>query len=317
MEFGITMLQKEQHALFRELSSRLNLPMCLAKRNIFRNNEISIEMDPQNIRPHMIVLYSMEADINRSLIELFILLDTLKSNGALTIYLFLSYFPYEKANRRNEDHSNISSKLMCDLMCEAGASAIYSVNLLSGSLESMSRNIYNLDAKPVFVERYRQERLKPFRGTASIIAADLLDIDAAVKLSHALKIPFSGFLSRKRDPLTEGRTWHLTCDDIKGRNVLLFANEIETGETIKTSIQYLYEKSAKDIELVCVHPKFLITNCSLLKELDHVSLVVTDTIPCLMPEEARINRFEIVSMAPVLYKSIMELVKHREILANS
>lgn len=317
MEFGITMLEKEPSSLFTELSNQLKLPVCWARRNVFKNNEISIEMDYQEIRPHMIVLYSMEADINRSLIELFILLDTLKSNGALTIYLFLSFFPYEKANRRNVSHSNISSKLMCDLMCEAGASAIYSVNLLSGSLESMSRNIYNLDAKSIFVNHYYQERSKPFWEATSIIAADLLDIDSAVKLSHSLKLPFSGFISRKREPLTERKTWHLTCDDIDGRNILLFANEIETGETIKASINCLYEKGAREVELVCVHPKFLITNSALLRELGNVNIVITNTIPFRMPEDADLSRLKVVSMAPVLYKSIMELVKHQIIIANS
>ena len=90
--------------------------------------------------------------------------------------------------------------------------------------------------------------------------------------------------------------------DVKGKNALIFDDEISTGGTMMEAVKIVKEHGAKAIYAGCIHPVLCGNAVEKIRESDLTEFVVTNTIP--VPKEKRIEKLKIISIAALFAETI-------------
>ncbi|MCB1476878.1 MAG: ribose-phosphate diphosphokinase, partial [Rhodobiaceae bacterium] len=122
-------------ALAEAIAAYLNLPMTKAQVRRFADMEVFVEIQ-ENVRGEDIfVIQSTSFPANDHLMELLILIDALRRSSARRITAVIPYFGYARQDRKPGPRTPISAKLVANLITQAGADRVLSVDLHAGQIQ--------------------------------------------------------------------------------------------------------------------------------------------------------------------------------------
>jgi ribose-phosphate pyrophosphokinase len=189
-------------SLSRSIARQLKLKLVNTNIKSFADGEVYVEIN-ENIRGNSVfVIQSTSTPANDNLMELLLCIDALRRSSAKNITAVIPYFGYARQDRKVVPRTSISAKLVSNLITNAGASRIVTVDLHSGQIQGFfDIPVDNLFTTPLFA-RYIKKNLKNknlicvspdvggvqrTRGLATKINVDLAIIDkrrsAARKIS--------------------------------------------------------------------------------------------------------------------------------------
>jgi ribose-phosphate pyrophosphokinase len=115
--------------------------------------EVFVEIQ-ENVRGEdMFVIQSTSFPANDNLMELLIMIDALKRASAKRITAVIPYFGYARQDRKPGPRTPISAKLVANLITEAGASRLLTVDLHAGQIQGFfDIPTDNLYSQPVMVK---------------------------------------------------------------------------------------------------------------------------------------------------------------------
>ncbi len=146
--------------LAEAVAGSLNLPLTRASVRRFADMEIFVEIH-ENIRGEdVFVIQSTSYPANDNLMELLITLDALRRASARRVTAVMPYFGYARQDRKSGPRTPISAKLVANLITEAGANRVLTMDLHAGQIQGFfDIPVDNLFAAPLFA-RDIQERYK-------------------------------------------------------------------------------------------------------------------------------------------------------------
>src|SRR5215472_1535616 len=144
-------------ALAEAIGQYLKLPFTKAQVRRFADMEIFVEIQ-ENVRGEdMFVIQSTSFPTNDNLMELLIVIDALRRASARRITAVLPYFGYARQDRKVGPRTPISAKLVANLITEAGANRVLTVDLHAGQIQGFfDIPTDNLFAAPVMMRDIRQ-----------------------------------------------------------------------------------------------------------------------------------------------------------------
>ena len=140
-------------ALADAVVQHLKLPMTKAVVRRFADMEVFVEVQ-ENVRGEdMFVIQSTSFPANDNLMELLIVIDALRRASARRITAVIPYFGYARQDRKVGSRTPISAKLVANLITEAGANRVLTVDLHAGQIQGFfDIPTDNLFAMPVIVK---------------------------------------------------------------------------------------------------------------------------------------------------------------------
>ncbi|HCV72980.1 MAG TPA: phosphoribosylpyrophosphate synthetase, partial [Agrobacterium sp.] len=107
----------------------LNVPLGNATVKRFADQEIFVEIS-ENVRGEDVFLVqSTSFPANDHLMELLIMIDAMRRSSAKRITAVLPYFGYARQDRKAGPRTPISAKLVANLITEAGADRVLTLDL--------------------------------------------------------------------------------------------------------------------------------------------------------------------------------------------
>src|SRR4026208_602243 len=137
-------------ALAQGIANYLKLPLAKAVVRRFADMEIFVEIQ-ENVRgADVFVIQSTSFPANDHLMELLILIDALKRASARRITAVVPYFGYARQDRKPGPRTPISAKLVANMIVEAGADRVLTLDLHAGQIQGFfDIPTDNLFASPV------------------------------------------------------------------------------------------------------------------------------------------------------------------------
>ena len=121
--------------LAEAVAAYLKMPLCDASVRRFSDMEIFVEIF-ENVRGEdVFVIQSTSYPTNDNLMELLIMLDALRRGSARRITAVMPYFGYARQDRKSGPRTPISAKLVANLLVEAGANRILTLDLHAGQIQ--------------------------------------------------------------------------------------------------------------------------------------------------------------------------------------
>jgi ribose-phosphate pyrophosphokinase len=286
-------------ALAEAIGAYLATPMTKAVVRRFADMEIFVEIE-ENVRGRdVFAIQSTSFPANDHLMELLIIIDALKRASARRITAVIPYFGYARQDRKPGPRTPISAKLVANLITNAGADRVLTVDLHAGQIQGFfDIPTDNLYASPVMVRDIKEKfDLK----TITVVSPDVGGVVRARGLAKRIDAPLA-IIDKRRERPNESEVMNV-IGEVAGQTCLLVDDIVDSGGTLVNAADALLEKGAKDVYAYITHGVLsggavARITASKLKE-----LVITDSI--LPTEAVRVARnVRLLSIATLIGEAI-------------
>lgn len=286
--------------LAEEIVDYLGVPLGEAKVKRFQDGEITIEIGESVRGADVFIVQPTCSPTNDNIMELLIMTDALKRASARRITPVIPYYGYARQERKSKARDPITAKLMANLITTAGADRIVAMDLHAPAIQGFfDIPVDHLPAVPILAEYFRNKDLKD----VVVVSPDHGGVQRARNLAERIGAPLA--IIDKRRPEPNVSEIMNVIGDIKGKNVIMIDDIIDTAGTITLGAQALVDRGALDVYACCTHPVLSGPALDRLKNSVIREVVVTNTIP--MNPERKIPKIKALSVAPLLGSAIVRI----------
>ena len=266
----------------------------------FSDNETYVNVQ-ENVRgKNCYVLQSGSNPANENLMELLIIIDALKKLKPKTITAILPFYPYRRQERKVERGEAITSELCAKLLKVAGVSKLIVLDLHNKKVEKYFKIPFkHLSALDLFVDYLSQKNLK----NTIVVAPDEGAAGVNGKLAKKLGIS-SCYIKKSRERKHDKVAKMELTGEVKGKNVIILDDEINTGGTLMKAASTLKQKGARKVYFVCTHGILSGDATSKLQKSNIDEIVITDSI--YLPKEKIFAKIKVLSVAGIIAREIVK-----------
>ena len=262
----------------KNLSSKIAkyLKEKLVNSNIrkFKDGEIYVEIN-ENIRGNNIFfIQSVSSPANDNLMEMLLCIDALKRSSAKNITAVIPYFGYARQDRKVVPRTSISAKLVSNLITQAGADRVVTVDLHAGQIQGFfDIPVDNLFTTPLFA-RHIKKKIKS--KNIICVAPDVGGVERSRALGRILNVGLA-IVDKRRPKPGQSQVMNI-IGDVKGKTCIIVDDIIDSGGTIINAAKALKQRGAKDVYVYISHGVLSGDAVKSIKNSPIKKLVITDTI---------------------------------------
>ncbi len=288
--------------LAEDISRYLDLTLVSADVRRFSDDEVFVEVQ-ENVRGEdMFVIQSTSAPANDNLMELLIMIDALRRASARRITAVIPYFGYARQDRKVGPRTPISAKLVANLITEAGANRVLTVDLHAGQIQGFfDIPTDNLFAQPVIVK----DILDHLKGeTPMVVSPDVGGVVRARSLARRLNTDLA-IVDKRREKAGVSEVMNI-IGDVEGRACILIDDIVDSGGTLVNAADALLENGATEVYAYTTHGVLSGHAVERIQNSRLKSMVVTDTI-APTPEMLACSNIRIITIAPLLGEAMRRI----------
>jgi len=274
----------------------------------FADQEIFVEIQDNVRGQDVFIVQSTSYPANDNLMELLILCDAMRRSSAKRITAVLPYFGYARQDRRSSGRTPISAKLVANLIVEAGANRVLTLDLHAGQIQGFfDIPTDNLFAAPVFA-RDIKERYET--GKAMVVSPDVGGVVRARALAKRIDAPLA-IVDKRREKAGESEVMNI-IGDVAGRDCILVDDIVDSGGTLCNAAEALLEKGATSVTAYITHGVLSGGAAARIGQSALKELAITNSIE---PTKAVLSAPNIrtISLAPLLGEAIHRTYEEQSI----
>ena len=298
--------------LASQIARYLGMPLSGRDVTLYPNDNLFIKLHQSVRGQDVYVIQTTSRPVHRNLMELLIMLQTLRLDSAGRITAVVPYMCYARSDKKDMPRVPITARLVADMIEVAGADRYMTLDLHAGQIQgffSIPGDV--LTAFHILTAHVFDMRLK--MKDPVVVAADLGFAKKGRNFAASLDAPIA-FVEKRRSG-DDARPAALTLiGDVDGRDVIVIDDEIDTGGSISEAVKLVKKKGARDVYAICVHPIFSNKSVDRLAELPLKTILTTDTVP--IPDDTRKrlgDRLQVLSIAPLLGEVIRRAHEGRSV----
>lgn len=298
--------------LANSVANYLNVPLCEREVVMFPNDNLFVKLHSSVRGQDCYVIQTTSAPVHRNLMELLIMIQTLRLDSAARITAVIPYLCYARSDKKDQPRIPITARLVADMIEVAGADRYITMDLHAGQIQgffSIPGDV--LTAFYIHIDYLRS--IKDRMHSPVVVTADLGFAKKARNYAAALNIPLS-FIEKRRMG-NDAKAQALTLiGDVYDRDAIIVDDEVDTGGSIAQAVNLVKDNGARNVYVIFVHPVLSLNAADRLAALPVTEYIATDTIPISMEKRALFGeRLRILSVAPLLGEVIRRANEGRSV----
>ena len=292
--------------LSNQISDFLDVPLVDPQVRKFANGEIFCEIE-KNVRgADVFVLQTICKPVNDNLMELLIMIDALKRASAASITAVVPHYGYARQDRKASPRTPISAKLVADLVTRAGASRVITMDLHAGQIQGFFDIPFdNIYASPVILD-YIRDNIS--MDNLTLVSPDAGGVERVRWFAKRLEKDIAMIDKRRTGP-NVAKAMNIV-GDVKGKDVVIIDDMIDTAGTLVEAARTLKENGAQKIYAFATHGVFSPPAAERIGSTDELeAVIVTDTLP-LGDDMKQLEKVKVLSTAEILSKAIHRTFNH-------
>jgi len=285
-------------ALAQGICDYLRIPLGKAEVFEFSNENIFVRLLEHVRERDVFVVQPTCSPVNKSLMELFIMLDAVKRASAARITAVIPYYGYSRTDKKDQPRVPITARLVADLLTAAGANRVLTVDLHAGQIQGFFQIPVDELTALYLLSRYFQKKAIE---DMVVVATDIGISKRARDLAEMLNAPLAIIEKRRFGNADRAETLNV-IGEVKDKTALTIDDEIDTAGSLVGAVRALMEQGAKEVYACCTHPVFSGPAIERIAASPVKEVVVTDTIP--ISKDKKLNKITILPMAPLLGEAI-------------
>lgn len=241
-----------------------------------------------------------------NILELLLMIDTAKRASAGYITAVIPFFGYARQDRKDKPRVPISAKLIANLLQASGANRVMTMDFHADQIQGFfDIPVDHLKSEAIYMPYLEGTNMK----NVIFASPDVGGVKRARRYAKYFKTDLVICDKyRKKANEVSGIT---VIGDVKGADVILVDDIVDTAGTLCKAADALIEKGAKSVKALCTHPVLSGKAYENIESSKLESLIVTDTIPLKQP----CQKIKVLSTAKLFARAIRNTHEHRSISA--
>ena len=294
--------------LAEKIALKLNMELTDVTICRFADNEVFVQINESVRGADVFVIQSTSNPGNENLMELLILLDTLKRASVKRITAVIPYYGYGRQDRKAQPRTPITAKLVADLITVAGAQRILLLDVHALQIQGyFNIPVDHLFATPVLFDYFRKTK-----GNYIVVSPDAGGVERARFFARLLRTNMA-IIDKRRYEKNKATIMNIIGEDqIKGADLIIIDDMIDTAGTLCSAANVLQEKGAKNIFACATHGLFSGKAIQNINDSALSKVVVTDSI-YFDKNRSDTHKIEILSISGLLADAIERIHKDRSV----
>lgn len=295
--------------LAAEIADYLGIGLGHVDASDFPDGEVSVKLN-QNIRGcDVFICQATSPPVNDNLMELLILIDACRRASAARITAVIPYFGYARQDRKDSGRVPITSKLVANLIVQAGAHRVLTMDLHAAQIQGFfDVPVDHLYAAPILDRHFKSMNI-PIEELV-VVSPD----EGSIKRSLQHQENLGGSLAivdKRRANALETKQANLIGGPIEGKTALIFDDMITTAGSITGAVRVVREHGAKKIYICATHGVFCGPAIERINAAHVDGIVVSNT--CRQATQQGLERLTTVSVAPLLGEAIRRVHRNESV----
>ena len=289
--------------LAEKICNKLQCPLGKMKIQHFADGEFSVAYE-ESIRGEHVFLIQSTFPNSDNLMELLLMVDAAKRASAKSIVAVIPYFGWARQDRKDNPRVAIGAKLVADLLSVAGINRLITMDLHADQIQGFfDVPVDHLYGSAVFIDEIKSRNLPDL----VMATPDVGGSKRVNTYAKYLNVPMV-ICSKSRQAANEVSEMKI-IGDVKGKNVILVDDIVDTAGTITKAAELMKEQGAVSVRAIASHavmsdPASLRVDQSSLSE-----IIFTDSIPYSKKSE----KVKIISVANIFATAIIRVFNNESI----
>lgn len=287
--------------LAKEIADYLGVRCGSSRTSRFADGEIAVAIDESVRGVDVFVVQPTCPPVNEHLMELLIMIDGMRRASAARINAVIPYYGYARQDRKTRARDPITAKMVSNLITEAGADRVVTVDLHAGQIQGFfDIPVDHLPGVPMLAEYFRGQGLA---REVVILSPDLGGVTRARDLANRLDASIA-IIDKYRPEPNVAEIMNV-IGDIKGKSVIIVDDIIDTAGTITQAANVMMDRGATEVYACATHPVFSGPALDRLSKAPIKQIVVTNTIQ--IPKEKQLENMTQLSVAPMIGEAMLRI----------
>jgi len=282
--------------LAEKIVQRLNMPLGLVELKRFSDGEIWVKY-LENIRGSDVFIIQSTNPPAENMLELLIMVDAAKRASANRITAVIPYFGYSRQDRKDQPRVSITAKLVANLITIAGADRVITMDLHAAQIQGF----FDIPFDHLYGSSIFSGLFNEIKDNLVVVSPDVGGIKIA--RSYAKRLNVSLVVIDKRRPKQNLAEVVHIIGSVKGKDVLIVDDLIDTGGTFVGAIDALKREGAQKIYGAVTHPVFSGPAIERIRNSQITNLLVSDTIN--FKQNNNMEKISLISAAEIFAEAIV------------
>lgn len=299
-----------------ELAKKIadHLGQTLSEREIieYANENLLVKLGDSARGKDVYVIQSTTSPVHKNIMELLIMLQTLRLDSAGRITAVVPYMSYARSDKKDQPRVPITARLMADVIEVAGADRYMTLDLHAGQIQGFFSIPGDVLTAFHIITDYLETLCSQLKDPV-VVTTDLGFAKKGRNLANDLNLPLALIEKRraKRGHKSEALN---VVGNVKNRDVILVDDEVDTGGSMVQAVNLLKEIGAQNIYMLFVHAVLSDPAAKNLSKLPVKQIITTDTIPISEEKRKLIgDKLVVLSIAPLLGEVILRAHEGRSV----
>ncbi|MEG1381849.1 MAG: ribose-phosphate pyrophosphokinase [Ruthenibacterium sp.] len=291
------------------MAERLGVSMGRSEVGVFSDGEIQVNIQESVRGSDVYLVQSTASPVNNNLMEMLIMLDAFRRASAGRITAVMPYYGYARQDRKNHARDPITAKLVADLIVAAGADRVLTMDLHAAQIQGFfDVPVDHMYGAPILMP-YFERKIASYKENVVVMSPDLGSVGRARTFAERLDVPLA-IVDKRRSRANVSEVMNI-IGDIDGKDVVIVDDMIDTAGTLCNAAAAIAARGAKSVSACATHAVLSGPAVERIQNSALQEVVLLDTI--LLPEEKKIDKIKILSVAPMLAEAVARIYSDKPV----
>ena len=299
--------------LAQKVADYLGVELCGRDVVEFPNENIFVKLHGSVRGQDVYVIQTTSSPVHHNLMELLILLQTLRLDSAARVTAVIPYLCYGRSDKKDQPRVPITARLVADMIEVAGADRYMTIDPHAGQIQGFFSVPGDVLKSQYLLIDYVNQTLRSSMKDPVVVSVDLGYAKKGRNFAMGIDAPIA-FIEKRR-VANDARAEALTIiGEVEGRDVILVDDEVDTGQSLAQAVNLVKENGAQRVYVAFIHPVFSSDAVERLAALPVTEFITTDSVP--IPPKKRDTlgkRLTVLSIAPLLGEVIKRAHEGRSV----
>lgn len=298
--------------LAKEIATHLKVCMTQAVVSTFSDGETRVAIEDNVRGKDVFIVQPTSPPVNDHLMELLVIIDTLKRASAKRITAVMPYYGYSRQDRKHAPRVPITARLVADLIQTAGAHRVLAFELHAGQIQGFFNiPVDHMFAVPVFLSYLKNSAFFKDRKDASdvvVVSPDAGGMERARLLAKGLDSALA-IIDKRRSAPNVAHVLHV-IGEVENRHCIIVDDMVDTAGTLTKAAEALKDKGAKSVRACCIHAVLSGPAVERIQKSCIEELVITNSIALSKEKKEALPCITRLSVGTLMAETISRV--HRE-----
>ena len=294
--------------LAQKIADYIGVKVADCQVTTFSDGEISVNINETVRGCDVFVVQSTNNPVNENLMELLIMIDALRRASAGRITAVIPYYGYARQDRKAKARDPITAKLVANLITAAGADRVLTMDLHAAQIQGyFDIPLDHMLGGSLLANYFNEKNIEDL----VVVSPDLGSVTRSRKFANQLdgEVPLA-IIDKRRPKANVCEVMNL-IGDVKGKNVIMLDDMIDTAGTITNAANALKEFGAKNIYACCTHAVLSGPAIERIENSAISELIVLDTIR--LPKEKELDKIKVLTVAEMFGEAIKKIFSNESV----